>query len=79
MSEQEPLGKHEVSDNPAHWKWGVFYYNPDDNRIFPPKRNPGLGYTINFAKKRSVLVLLAIVSIPLIIEGLIALARSLKH
>jgi choline-glycine betaine transporter len=26
-------------DNPANWKFGIFYYNPDDHRIFPPKKN----------------------------------------
>lgn len=24
--------------DPANWKWGSFYYNKEDNRLFPPKR-----------------------------------------
>lgn len=42
------------------WKFGIFYYNPDDKRLLPPKRIPGLGWTVNFANWKSVLLLLAI-------------------
>ena len=44
--------------NPEHWKWGIFYYNKDDKRIFPPKRNPAFGWTVNFANPKSVFVLI---------------------
>lgn len=37
------------------WIWGIFYYNPDDRRIFPPKRNAWMGWTVNFANPKSVL------------------------
>lgn len=39
-----------------YWKWGLFYYNPDDSRIFPPKRNPMMGWTVNFANWKSITV-----------------------
>lgn len=39
-----------------NWKYGIFYFNPDDKRIFPPKRFENFGFTINFANKISVLV-----------------------
>ncbi len=48
-------------DDPSNWKWGVFYYNKEDKRIFPPKRLQYLGWTINFANPYSYLTLLAIV------------------
>jgi uncharacterized membrane protein len=35
--------------NPDHWKLIIFYYNPDNPRVFVPKR-VGLGWTVNFAK-----------------------------
>jgi uncharacterized membrane protein len=47
-------------DNPDNWKWGLFYYNKLDNRIFPPKRIPGMGWTINFANPYSYLAFLAL-------------------
>jgi len=41
--------KAQWNDDPANWRWGVFYYNPLDKRIFPPKRISGFGWTVNFA------------------------------
>ncbi len=45
--------------NRALYKWGLFYVNPDDDRIWVPKVI-GVGWTLNFAKPASwaVLVLL---------------------
>ena len=37
------------ASNSANYKWGVFYYNKNDSRIFVPKRY-GFGYTLNFGK-----------------------------
>jgi uncharacterized membrane protein len=47
-------------DNPENWKWGLFYYKKLDKRIFPPKRIPMMGWTINFANPYSYLVFLGI-------------------
>ncbi len=41
--------------DPANWKAGIFYYNPEDKRMFPPKRIAGMGWTINFANPYSLL------------------------
>ncbi|WP_090082433.1 DUF5808 domain-containing protein [Halpernia frigidisoli] len=38
----------------SNWKCNLFYFNPTDNRIFPPKRY-GIGWTINFANFKSIL------------------------
>ena len=35
--------------NPEHYKWGIFYFNPQDTRIILPKRNQWMGWTLNFA------------------------------
>ena len=35
--------------NPKHWKLLVFYYNPDESRLFVAKRTGG-PLTLNFAK-----------------------------
>ena len=34
---------------------GIFYYNKEDKRIFPPKRIEWMGFTVNFANPKSVL------------------------
>jgi uncharacterized membrane protein len=41
--------------DPENWKAGIFYYNPEDKRMFPPKRIAGMGWTINFANPYSLL------------------------
>jgi len=35
--------------NSKYYKWGFFYCNKADPRVFVPKRY-GLGYTLNFGK-----------------------------
>lgn len=53
-------------DQNSFWKLGVFYYNKQDKRLFPPKRT-GLGWTVNFANPFSValfiFILMAIILI----------------
>jgi uncharacterized membrane protein len=45
----------QLSKDPDNWIWGIFYYNPKDKRILPPKRIEWMGYTVNFANTKSVL------------------------
>jgi uncharacterized membrane protein len=56
-----------LNNESSHWKLGLFYYNKEDKRIFPPKRF-GLGWTVNFANPLSVSAFLLI----LIIIGFIS-------
>ncbi|CAC9976366.1 MULTISPECIES: DUF5808 domain-containing protein [Flavobacterium] len=49
--------------DPNNWYLFCFYYNPKDSRLFPPKRIPSMGYTINFANPFSALIILALLSI----------------
>lgn len=51
--------------DPNNWKWGCIYYNKEDKRIFPPKRNKYMGWTVNFANPISIITL-AIISISII-------------
>jgi len=48
--------------NPDNYKWGIFYYNPNDKRLFLPKRNVGMGWTMNFANPWSYFIILIFVS-----------------
>jgi len=43
-----------------YWKSGIFYYNPEDKRILPPKRIPWMGWTVNFANPVSIITLVII-------------------
>ena len=60
--EQEILNT--MSKNPSNWK-GIFYYNPHDPRIFVPKLQPMMGWTLNFASKYSYILMIAIFIIAL--------------
>ena len=55
-------------NDPNNWKWGWVYYNKEDKRIFPPKRNKYLGWTVNFANPISIISLVAITTILVIIS-----------
>jgi len=46
--------------DPNNWKWGWAYYNKEDKRIFPPKKNKFLGWTVNFANPISIIALVVI-------------------
>jgi uncharacterized membrane protein len=41
----------EPTESPHFYKWGVFYYNPDDDRVLVPKKVKTMGWTFNFAKQ----------------------------
>jgi len=52
--------------DPNNWKVGQFYYNKEDKRIFPPKRIPWMGWTVNFANQKSILAFLLIMAVIII-------------
>jgi uncharacterized membrane protein len=57
--DQEPFDQ--WHQDPENWKWGIFYFNKKDKRIFPPKRLKRMGWTVNFANPVSWLTMLAII------------------
>jgi uncharacterized membrane protein len=53
--------------NPEHYKWGIFYFNPEDTRVILPKRNQWMGWTLNFANLWSYVILAAIIGVAIFI------------
>ncbi|KVV15901.1 DUF5808 domain-containing protein [Flavobacterium sp. TAB 87] len=51
------------TNDPDNWVWGLFYFNPKDDRIFPPKKIKWMGWTTNFANPHSVFAIIAILII----------------
>lgn len=47
--------------DPANWIWGMFYYNPEDKRLMPPKYYKEMGWTVNFANPKSILAMVALI------------------
>ena len=59
MNKLSPEELNQSHQDPNHWIWGIFYFNKQDYRLLPPKRNPWMGWTVNFANPKSILLLLA--------------------
>jgi uncharacterized membrane protein len=55
--------------DPKHWKLIVFYYNPENRRLFVPKKT-GFPSTINFARPMAW-VLTALVLAALIFAAIV--------
>ena len=49
------------------WKWGIFYFNPEDPRTVVPKRIPSLGWTLNFARPASYAFFVALILVILVV------------
>ena len=49
--------------DPNNWKWGIFYFNKNDARLFPPKRYGYFGCTINFLNPKSILINIALITL----------------
>jgi uncharacterized membrane protein len=50
-------------NDPSKWIWGLFYYNKEDKRLLPPKRIAAMGWTVNFANPKSVLLMVGILAL----------------
>jgi uncharacterized membrane protein len=50
-------------DNPENYIWHTFYFNHNDTRVIVPKRSRILGWTFNFARMQSYLVIMALLSL----------------
>lgn len=56
--------------DPDNWKLGIFYFNKEDKRVFPPKRKAQFGWTVNFANPLSVLAIILIITAAILITKL---------
>jgi uncharacterized membrane protein len=56
-SKFNPGNFNRIEKNPENYKWGIFYFNPDDTRIILPKRNQWMGWTLNFANLWTYVIL----------------------
>jgi uncharacterized membrane protein len=61
-----------MAKDPSNYKWGIFYYNPADPRVWLPKRVKWFGWTLNFANWMSYLVLIGIVAFAVLATLIVA-------
>ena len=59
-SSKEIIEKCEKDAN--NWKLKLFYFNPEDTRVFVPKRAKSMGITLNFANPKAYLCILLMIS-----------------
>ncbi len=57
--------------NPDNYKWGLFYFNRSDSRIFVPKMISRTGWTLNFARPESYIIIAAFFVIMYIISNVL--------
>ena len=62
--------------NKDPYKWGIIYFNPQDSRVFVPKKIPWAGITINFANPLSYLILFLLIAV---IKLLVILGAHTSH
>jgi uncharacterized membrane protein len=55
-----------MHEDASRWRWGIFYSNPEDPRIWVPKKIPVTGFTLNFAHRGAWWWLLGLLAIPLV-------------
>ena len=55
----------------SKYKWGIFYFNPDDENLIAPKANPLFGWTLNFAKPLAYIFILILLLITMLIKRLL--------
>jgi uncharacterized membrane protein len=58
-----------MNTNPENYKWGIFYFNRSDQRVIVPKVNKRMGWTFNFARPESYIILAVFIFIMIIITG----------
>lgn len=73
-----PTGPDVIGDrtDDRHWKWGLFYSNPNDPALWVEKRF-GIGWTINMARPGAWLTIIAILTVGLVVPAAIALIARL--
>jgi len=54
--------------NTDHYKWGLFYFNPDDTRVIVPKQIQWMGWTLNFARPATWIIIIAFVVVAIFIS-----------
>lgn len=53
------------------YKWGIFYFNPEDENLISPKPKSFFGWTLNFAKPLAYIFLLISLLVLMLVKRLI--------
>jgi uncharacterized membrane protein len=61
---------HRMRNNPDNYKWGIFYFNPQDPRFIVPKRIQYMGWTFNFAHPLSYLIIFGLILFAIFMDSI---------
>jgi uncharacterized membrane protein len=68
FNDQDELDR--MRRDPDNYILWIFYFNPNDPRLFLPKRNPYMGFTLNFANPYSYFILCLLFAFGLFLANL---------
>lgn len=60
-----------MNTNPENYKLGIFYFNKSDSRIFVPKMISKMGWTLNFARPESYIIIAVFIVLIYIISNVL--------
>ncbi len=58
-----------MNTNPEKYKWGLFYFDPNDSRVILPKVNRIMGWTLNFAKPVTYIIIIAFIALIVLLSS----------
>lgn len=76
MLDSDKIPTDNFPDDDSKWIAGRLYYNPNDKRLFPPRRG-GFGWTPNFANPYSVVCFFALLLTPVTLMLVAYIIRKL--
>lgn len=57
-----------MKTNFEYYKWGFIYFNPNDKRVIVPKINALFGWTLNFARPVSYVIIAAFIALMVLVS-----------
>jgi uncharacterized membrane protein len=57
-----------MKTNTEKYIWGIFYFDRSDSRVIVPKVNKWMGWTFNFARPETYIIIIAFIVIMVLVS-----------
>ena len=57
-----------MSIDPGKYKWGFLYFDRSDSRVIVPKVNKWMGWTFNFARPETYIIIFVFILIMILVS-----------
>jgi len=57
-----------MKTNSENYKWGFLYFDRSDSRVIVPKVNKWMGWTFNFARPETYIIIAAFIAIMILVS-----------